>query len=102
MVALPPQIAVHCRGVVKSDGTGTAAVNALRGVDLDIGLGEVLMLVGPSGCGKTTLILRHRLHPRPSDGDCRVFGQDFQNMPPATGTRHAGRQMVRVQGIPTC
>ena len=31
-------------------------VMALRGVDLEVRIGELLMLVGPSGCGKTTLI----------------------------------------------
>ena len=29
---------------------------ALRGIDLEVRGGELLMLVGPSGCGKTTLI----------------------------------------------
>jgi putative ABC transport system ATP-binding protein len=31
-------------------------VQALRGIDLDVLLGELTLLVGPSGCGKTTLI----------------------------------------------
>ncbi len=35
---------------------GQAVVQALRGVDLEVFTGEMLMLVGPSGCGKTTLI----------------------------------------------
>ena len=30
--------------------------DALRGIDLDVYTGELMMLVGPSGCGKTTLI----------------------------------------------
>jgi putative ABC transport system ATP-binding protein len=49
-------VAVRCQGVTKTYGRGHAAVQALRGVDLDVRLGELLMLVGPSGCGKTTLI----------------------------------------------
>ena len=48
-------IAVHCRGVTKTYGTGDATVMELRGIDLDVRRGELLMLVGPSGCGKTTL-----------------------------------------------
>ena len=48
--------AVRCRGLVKTYGSGDTQVAALRGVDLDVLFGELLMLVGPSGCGKTTLI----------------------------------------------
>lgn len=48
--------AVMCEGITKWYGTGDAKVQALRGLDLEIGMGELAMLVGPSGCGKTTLI----------------------------------------------
>jgi putative ABC transport system ATP-binding protein len=51
-----PGVAVACRGVTKVFGTGEARVEALRGVDLDVALGQMTMLVGPSGCGKTTLL----------------------------------------------
>jgi putative ABC transport system ATP-binding protein len=49
-------VAVACRGVTKAFGTGEARVEALRGVDLEVPLGRLTMLVGPSGCGKTTLL----------------------------------------------
>jgi putative ABC transport system ATP-binding protein len=50
------QTAVSCKGITKWFGEGDARVQALRGLDLEIGMGELAMLVGPSGCGKTTLI----------------------------------------------
>lgn len=50
------QRAVACEGITKWFGAGDAKVQALRGLDLEIGMGELAMLVGPSGCGKTTLI----------------------------------------------
>ena len=34
-------LAVRCRGVTKTYGTGDAKVTALRGVDLDVRLGEL-------------------------------------------------------------
>ncbi len=49
-------LAVHVRGVSKTFGKGEARTPALKGVDFDARLGELLMIVGPSGCGKTTLL----------------------------------------------
>jgi putative ABC transport system ATP-binding protein len=74
------KIAVHCEGVSKTFGTGNAAVHALRGVDLDVRTGELLMLVGPSGCGKTTLISVIAGVLRRDGGDCTIFGQDYKLM----------------------
>ena len=50
------ETAVVCRDVTKWFGQGASRVDALRGVDLEIRMGELGMLVGPSGCGKTTLL----------------------------------------------
>ena len=50
------EMAIRVRGVTKEFGSGDSMTRALRGVDLDVPYGELLMLVGPSGCGKTTLV----------------------------------------------
>jgi NitT/TauT family transport system ATP-binding protein len=48
--------AVRLQGVGKTFGTGTAAVTALRSIDLEVQPGEFVCLLGASGCGKSTLL----------------------------------------------
>jgi putative ABC transport system ATP-binding protein len=83
-------IAVRCRGVTKAYGTGDARVTALRGVDLDIRRGELLMLVGPSGCGKTTLISVVAGILDRDGGECLVLGRDLQHMETSQRARFRG------------
>lgn len=86
-------VAVHCRGVVKVYQTASTKVVALRGVDLDIRLGELMMLVGPSGCGKTTLISVIAGILNRDEGDCSVFGNDLDRLPSRDRTRFRGRNV---------
>jgi len=69
--------AVRCRNISKTYGAGIAKVAALRGVDLDVRRGELLMLVGPSGCGKTSLISIIAAILDQDAGSCEVLGQDL-------------------------
>ncbi|RLS78457.1 MAG: ABC transporter ATP-binding protein [Planctomycetota bacterium] len=73
-------VAVRVRGVTKEFGVGGSLTKALRGVDLDVPYGELLMLVGPSGCGKTTLVSIVAGTLEPTDGEVVVLGKDLVAM----------------------
>jgi putative ABC transport system ATP-binding protein len=73
-------LAIRVRGVTKEFGTGGAVARALRGVDLDVPYGEMLMLVGPSGCGKTTLVSIIAGTLEPTAGEVAVLGHDLAAM----------------------
>ena len=62
---------IHLGGVSKTYPTGTVA---LRGVDLDVGPGEIVGLLGPSGAGKSTLLRCVNGLVRPSTGQVHVDG----------------------------
>ena len=68
----PPEPVLSCRDVRVSYGPA----EVVRGVDLDVGRGEIFALLGTNGAGKTTtmeLLLGHR---RPTGGTVRVLGRD--------------------------
>ena len=59
---------------------GEPPVQALRGVNLTIGQGELVGIVGPSGSGKTTLLQLMGTLDRPTSGRVRITGLDVATM----------------------
>ena len=65
--------AVETRGLRKTYG---GRVEALRGIDLTVGQGEIFGLIGPNGAGKSTLIRTLVGALRPTAGSVAVLGLD--------------------------
>lgn len=73
-------IAVKCKDVTKTYGKGENKILALRGVNLEVKSGELLMLAGPSGCGKTTLISIIAGILDQDSGECEIYGHSLSQM----------------------
>ena len=86
-------IAVQVRGLVKSFGSGETTVTVLKGIDLDVYFGELLLLVGESGGGKTTLLSAIAGILDIDAGELDVLGASLTNMSPGTRTRFRGQTM---------
>ena len=69
-------MAIVCRGVRRSYGSGKKAFSAVRGVDLDIPAGSITALLGTNGAGKTSTIELLEGLARPDAGEIRVVGLD--------------------------
>ncbi|MCW5704755.1 MAG: ABC transporter ATP-binding protein [Bradyrhizobium sp.] len=69
-------------GVGKFLGHGAGRVHALKGVDLSLMGGELVLLMGPSGSGKTTLLSILGCLMTPNDGTVRVRGEPVGNLDP--------------------
>ncbi len=69
------QPAIVIRGLRKRYGSGEAAVDALKGVDMTVAPGEVVGLIGPSGSGKSTLLKCLGAVIEPSGGQMELGGQ---------------------------
>jgi putative ABC transport system ATP-binding protein len=70
------------RGVRKSYREGREEFEVLRGIDLEVGPGEVVALEGPSGSGKTTLLSILGCILTPSSGSVRVDGEEIDAADP--------------------
>jgi putative ABC transport system ATP-binding protein len=66
---------IHMQGIRKTYDTGRVSVDALRGVDLEIGSNEYVAVVGPSGSGKSTLMNLLGCLDTPSAGDYELRGE---------------------------
>ena len=74
-------IEVRARALTKTFGQGEVQVQAVRGIDLEVRRGEVVLIMGASGSGKTTLLSMLGAMLRPTSGRVEVDGVDLATLP---------------------
>src|SRR3954453_13694367 len=91
------EVMIRLSGVGKTYDDGRVAVQA---VDLDVGAGEMVVLVGPSGCGKsTTLKMINRLI-EPTTGTIEIDGVDVTRSDPVELRRGIGYVIQQIGLFP--
>jgi putative ABC transport system ATP-binding protein len=75
---VPPTVAAH--DVARRFGEGESAVDALRGVSLDVPRGELTAVMGPSGSGKSTLMHILAGLDTPTAGRVEIDGREITGM----------------------
>jgi putative ABC transport system ATP-binding protein len=80
---------IQLEGITKTYDSGDNAVQALRGVELQIGGGEFVSIIGPSGSGKSTLMHILGCLDSPSKGRYWLDGEDVAAM--------SGKALARIR-----
>jgi putative ABC transport system ATP-binding protein len=85
---------ISIRQVKKTFQEGAHEVPVLHGIDLDVGAGEVVLIMGPSGSGKTTLLSIMGCILRATSGSVRIAGRAVSTLAerelPAVRLQHIG------------
>jgi ABC-2 type transport system ATP-binding protein len=72
---------IRTRGLRRTFRSRRGAVEAVAGVDLEVGAGEIFGFLGPNGAGKTTTLRMLATLIRPSGGEATVAGVDLLRQP---------------------
>ena len=83
-----PLAILEVRGLTKTYRMGEVDVHALRGVDLTLFAGELVVLVGASGCGKSTLLNVLGGLDRPTRGRVFYAGDELTDASDSALTRY--------------
>jgi putative ABC transport system ATP-binding protein len=75
-----PGAVVSATGLVRRYGAGDTAVEALRGVSLDLQAGRMTAIMGPSGSGKSTLMHLLAGLDTPTEGSITLAGTEITNL----------------------
>jgi putative ABC transport system ATP-binding protein len=75
-----PSPVVTGEGITRRYGEGDTAVDALRGVSLDVARGHLTAVMGPSGSGKSTLVHVLAGLDRPTEGEVAIAGTSITTL----------------------
>jgi putative ABC transport system ATP-binding protein len=78
--AIEDRLVLEVKGLKRRFGQGEAVVEAVRGIDLELAGGEIVLIMGPSGSGKTTLLSMLGALLRPSEGSIRLGGAEITQL----------------------
>jgi putative ABC transport system ATP-binding protein len=73
-------VVVSARELTRRYGEGDTAVDALRGISLDVPRGDLTAVMGPSGSGKSTLMHILAGLDRPTSGDVAIDGTSIATL----------------------
>jgi putative ABC transport system ATP-binding protein len=84
------QPALLLNNVTKTFDTGARVLHVLRGIDLRVSAGRIVMLAGPSGSGKSTLLSIVAGLLSPTSGEVEIFGQRWSAVNETARSRMRG------------
>ena len=76
----PPDAVVSARDLTRRYGEGDTAVDALRGISLDVPKGQLTAVMGPSGSGKSTLMHILAGLDKPTSGEVTIAGTEISKL----------------------
>lgn len=89
---------IQLEGITKSFG----ALQVLKGIDLEIGKGEVVSIVGPSGAGKTTLLQIMGTLDKPDGGRIILNGTEVNRLKEKELSAFRNREIGFVFSFTSC
>jgi len=84
---------IGCHDLARRFGHGDTAVEALRGVSVEVADGELVAIMGPSGSGKSTLMHLLAGLDRPTSGTVSIAGVDPSTLNDTKLTKHRRRHV---------
>ncbi len=78
---------IRTRGLTRHFKVKRQVVEAVRGLDLDVGKGELVAFLGPNGAGKSTSLRMLTTLLQPTSGEARIAGHDVRTDPAAVRRR---------------
>ena len=90
---MPQQPQLVARDLSQSFRMGSRRIEVLRGISLDVALGEIIFICGASGAGKTTLLYTLAGLERPESGTVEFEGRNLYNGSSGSQARFRNRKM---------